>query len=74
MERIYFFSGLTNLTGFVCLCESVCKGADGLEVVPEIRETSVSLSLSLAGLLAHHSKKLHLIRADRVKRGGGGLM
>lgn len=44
---------------------------DGLEVAPEIRETSVSLSLSLAGLLAHRSKKLHLIRADRVKRDGG---
>lgn len=55
----------------VCLCESVCKGVDGLEVAPEIRETSVSLSLSLARLLAHRSKKLHLIRADRVKRGGG---
>lgn len=59
------------MTGSVCLCESVCKGADGLEVAPEIRETSVSLSLSLAGLLAHRSKKLHLIRADRVKRDGG---
>lgn len=49
----------------------MCKGADGLEVAPEIRETSVRLSLSLAGLLAHRSKKLHLIRTDRVKRGGG---
>lgn len=49
----------------------VCEGVDGLEVAPEIRETSVSLSLSLARLLAHRSKKLHLIRADRVKRGGG---
>lgn len=50
----------------------MCKGADELEVAPEIRETSVSLPLSLAGLLACRSKKLHLIRADRVKRGSGG--
>lgn len=56
----------------MCVCESGCKGVDGLEVAPEIRETSVSLSLSLARLLAHHSKKLHLIRADRVKQGVGG--
>lgn len=39
-------------------------GVDGLEVGSEIRGTSVGLSLSLAGLLAHCSKKPHLIRAD----------
>lgn len=44
-----------------------------LEVGPEIRGTSVSLSLSLAGLLAHRSKKPHLIRADIESRVVGGV-
>lgn len=41
-------------------------------VGPEIRGTSVSLSLSLAGLLAHRSKELHLIRADTQSVGVEG--
>lgn len=62
---LFHIKMLQNHPISLCVHLTLCKGADGLMVGPEIRRTSVSLSLSLAELLANHRKKAHLIRADR---------